>query len=85
MIGLFHILLRQMVFSHLVLTLIWILCSTSLPLSTTCVFMLQYKANETIAFMTQGEKPCELGNFVKFEGGDGFHHNMRMLVDFYLL
>jgi hypothetical protein len=47
--------------------------------------MLQYKANETIAFMTQGEKPCELGNFVKFEGGDGFHHNMRMLVDFYLL
>jgi hypothetical protein len=73
-----------MVFSHLVLTLIWILCSTSLLLSTKCVFILQYQANESITLMTHGGKPCGLGNFVKFEGGDAFHHNMRMLVDFYL-
>jgi hypothetical protein len=31
--------------------------------------------------MTQGEKPCGLGNFVKFGGGTTFHHNRPMLVD----
>lgn len=47
----------------------------------TCLHVLQYKANESITLTTQGEKPCGLGNFVKFGGGTTFHHNRPMLVD----
>jgi hypothetical protein len=48
---------------------------------TICLHVLQYKANENITLMTQGGKPCGLGNFVKFGGGTTLQHNRPMLVD----
>jgi hypothetical protein len=35
--------------------------------------ILQYKANETITFITQGGMPCGFGKFVKFGSGVVFH------------